>query len=98
MNYLDHFIFYLFFSIGIGTYLVRLSQRVVQVDNSSLILTGYTALNKLLGREVSIKINSQYTGSNFNPINFFGPNYYRFILQIPNLEVYRSCTIMELGN
>ena len=39
-------------AIGIGTYLVRLSQRVVQVDNSSLILTGYTALNKLLGREV----------------------------------------------
>ena len=39
--------------LGIGTYLVRLSQRVVQVDNSSLILTGFTALNKLLGREVS---------------------------------------------
>jgi len=39
-------------AIGIGTYLVRLSQRVVQVDNSSLILTGFTALNKLLGREV----------------------------------------------
>ena len=38
--------------IGIGTYLVRLSQRVIQVDNSSIILTGYTALNKLLGREV----------------------------------------------
>ena len=31
---------------------VRLSQRVVQVDNSAIILTGYSALNKLLGREV----------------------------------------------
>jgi len=39
-------------AIGIGAYLVRLSQRVVQVDNSSIILTGNVALNKLLGREV----------------------------------------------
>lgn len=39
-------------AIGIGAYLVRLSQRVVQVENSAIILTGFTALNKLLGREV----------------------------------------------
>ncbi|QQP49798.1 Uncharacterized protein FKW44_010585, partial [Caligus rogercresseyi] len=39
-------------AIGIGAYLVRLSQRVVQVDNSSIILTGAGALNKLLGSEV----------------------------------------------
>ncbi len=39
-------------AIGIGAYLVRLGQRVVQVDNSAIILTGATALNKLLGREV----------------------------------------------
>jgi len=39
-------------AIGIGAYLVRLSQRVVQIDNSSIILTGNVALNKLLGREV----------------------------------------------
>jgi acetyl-CoA carboxylase/biotin carboxylase 1 len=39
-------------AIGIGAYLVRLSQRVIQVDNSAIILTGYNALNKLLGREV----------------------------------------------
>ena len=39
-------------AIGIGAYLVRLGQRVVQVDNSSIILTGAAALNKLLGREV----------------------------------------------
>jgi len=39
-------------AIGIGAYLVRLGQRVVQVENSSIILTGAGALNKLLGREV----------------------------------------------
>lgn len=49
-------------AIGIGAYLVRLSQRVVQVDNSSIILTGYTALNKLLGREVYTS-NTQLGGT-----------------------------------
>ena len=39
-------------AIGIGAYLVRLGQRVVQVENSAIILTGASALNKLLGREV----------------------------------------------
>lgn len=39
-------------AIGIGTYLVRLGQRVIQIENSHLILTGYAALNKLLGRKV----------------------------------------------
>ncbi|CAG0896125.1 unnamed protein product [Darwinula stevensoni] len=39
-------------AIGIGAYLVRLGQRVVQVDSSHIILTGCGALNKLLGREV----------------------------------------------
>lgn len=39
-------------AIGIGSYLARLSQRVVQLENSHLILTGAGALNKLLGREV----------------------------------------------
>ena len=39
-------------AIGIGAYLVRLSQRVVQIQDSSIILTGNVALNKLLGREV----------------------------------------------
>lgn len=39
-------------AIGIGSYLVRLGQRIIQVENSAIILTGYTALNKLLGREV----------------------------------------------
>lgn len=39
-------------SVGIGAYLARLGERVVQVEGSPLILTGYQALNKLLGREV----------------------------------------------
>ncbi|XP_075575892.1 acetyl-CoA carboxylase 1 isoform X3 [Pelecanus crispus] len=39
-------------AIGIGAYLVRLGQRTIQVENSHIILTGYGALNKVLGREV----------------------------------------------
>lgn len=49
-------------AIGIGAYLVRLGQRVVQVDNSSIILTGAAALNKLLGREVYTS-NTQLGGT-----------------------------------
>ncbi|XP_061527646.1 acetyl-CoA carboxylase isoform X4 [Phycodurus eques] len=39
-------------AIGIGAYLVRLGQRVIQVENSHIILTGASALNKVLGRAV----------------------------------------------
>ncbi|XP_034186406.1 acetyl-CoA carboxylase isoform X2 [Osmia lignaria lignaria] len=39
-------------AIGIGAYLVRLGQRVIQIENSHIILTGYKALNAVLGREV----------------------------------------------
>ncbi|NXA66822.1 ACAC carboxylase, partial [Mohoua ochrocephala] len=39
-------------AIGIGAYVVRLGQRTIQVENSHIILTGYGALNKVLGREV----------------------------------------------
>ena len=38
--------------MGIGAYLVRLGSRVIQVENSHIILTGAGALNKVLGREV----------------------------------------------
>lgn len=34
-------------AIGIGTYIVRLGQRVVQIENSYIILTGCAALNKV---------------------------------------------------
>ena len=39
-------------SVGIGAYLVRLGQRTIQMAVGPMILTGYSALNKLLGREV----------------------------------------------
>ncbi|KAJ8027759.1 Acetyl-CoA carboxylase [Holothuria leucospilota] len=39
-------------AVGIGSYLLRLGQRVVQVENSHIILTGASALNKVLGCEV----------------------------------------------
>lgn len=39
-------------TVGIGAYLARLGRRCVQRDDQPIILTGYAALNKLLGREV----------------------------------------------
>jgi len=39
-------------SVGIGAYLNRLGQRNIQMQNGPMILTGYSALNKLLGKEV----------------------------------------------
>ena len=39
-------------TVGIGAYLARLGRRCVQRVDQPIILTGYNALNKLLGREV----------------------------------------------
>ena len=40
-------------TVGIGAYLVRLGQRTIQrTRNSPIILTGYQALNKLMGKEI----------------------------------------------
>lgn len=39
-------------AVGIGAYLSRLGRRVVQRIDQPIILTGYAALNKVLGREV----------------------------------------------
>jgi acetyl-CoA carboxylase/biotin carboxylase 1 len=40
-------------TVGIGAYLVRLGQRTIQKNtNSPIILTGYQALNKLMGVDV----------------------------------------------
>jgi acetyl-CoA carboxylase/biotin carboxylase 1 len=41
-------------SVGIGAYLNRLAQRVIQMNTGPMILTGYSALNKLLGKEVYV--------------------------------------------
>lgn len=49
-------------SVGIGSYLVRLGQRVIQVDNSCIILTGASALNMVLGRQVYTS-NTQLGGT-----------------------------------
>ena len=39
-------------TVGIGAYLARLGQRVIQKNSLPIILTGYSALNKLLGKQV----------------------------------------------
>merc|ERR1711959_521397 len=39
-------------SVGIGAYLNRLGQRTIQMKNGPMILTGFGALNKLLGKTV----------------------------------------------
>ena len=41
-------------SVGIGAYLNRLAQRVIQMQTGPMILTGFSALNKLLGKEVYV--------------------------------------------
>lgn len=40
-------------AIGIGSYLVRLGQRVIQIENSQIILTGYSALNKVSAGKIT---------------------------------------------
>ncbi|KAF1745296.1 hypothetical protein MXB_2628, partial [Myxobolus squamalis] len=39
-------------AVGIGAYLVRLGRRIIQVDKSSIILTGADALNNVLGKKI----------------------------------------------
>jgi acetyl-CoA carboxylase/biotin carboxylase 1 len=39
-------------SVGIGAYLMRLGQRNIQMQTGPMLLTGFSALNKLLGNEV----------------------------------------------
>lgn len=39
-------------TVGIGAYLARLGRRVVQRADQPIVLTGFAALNKLLGRQV----------------------------------------------
>jgi len=49
-------------SVGIGAYLARLGQRVIQKKKESpILLTGFNALNKLLGRRV-YRSNDQLGG------------------------------------
>ncbi|KAF4696833.1 Acetyl-CoA carboxylase [Perkinsus olseni] len=39
-------------TVGIGSYLARLSQRVIQKRTAPIILTGFKALNSVLGKEI----------------------------------------------
>jgi acetyl-CoA carboxylase/biotin carboxylase 1 len=39
-------------TVGIGAYLARLGRRCVQRADQPIILTGFQALNKVLGKEV----------------------------------------------
>ena len=48
-------------NIGIGSYVLRLGQRIVQHNDAPIILTGFQALNKLLGTNV-YESNSQLGG------------------------------------
>lgn len=64
-SYLDNFTltFVSGHAVGIGAYLVRLGQRVIQKgpDGPPILLTGASALNKLLGRSVYLS-NKQLGG------------------------------------
>ena len=46
--------------MGIGSYLVRLGQRVIQVDNAHVILTGARALNKVIIQMVNEVLTTSY--------------------------------------
>eukprot|EP00916_Digyalum_oweni_P018317 GHVL01030726.1.p1 GENE.GHVL01030726.1~~GHVL01030726.1.p1 ORF type:complete len:1418 (+),score=213.35 GHVL01030726.1:2784-7037(+) len=41
-------------NVGIGSYITRLGQRVIQKTGAPILLTGYQALNRLIGRPVYI--------------------------------------------
>ncbi|CAJ1368772.1 unnamed protein product, partial [Effrenium voratum] len=59
-------------SVGIGAYLNRLGQRNIQMVSSPIILTGYAALNKLLGKNV-------YSSQDFDGDQLGGPQ-----IMVPN--------------
>ncbi|KAL9247543.1 hypothetical protein vseg_020966 [Gypsophila vaccaria] len=55
-------------SVGIGAYLARLGMRCIQRVDQPIILTGFLALNKVLGREV-YSSNMQLGGPNIMATN-----------------------------
>ena len=50
-------------SVGIGAYLCKLNERVIQKKDSPILLTGYKSLNKVLGQNL-YKTNLQIGGPN----------------------------------
>lgn len=79
-------------AIGIGSYLVRLGQRVIQIENSHIILTGYQALNKVCTQFISSSSSSKLFILNkcFN----FSYSEEKCMPAIINLVVSKLCTIM----
>ena len=59
-------------SVGIGAYLNRLGQRVIQSVDGPLVLTGYGALNKLLGKNVSRILEKYSYVLRYSPENYHG--------------------------
>eukprot|EP00611_Tribonema_gayanum_P009281 TRINITY_DN1905_c0_g1_i2.p1 TRINITY_DN1905_c0_g1~~TRINITY_DN1905_c0_g1_i2.p1 ORF type:complete len:726 (-),score=215.83 TRINITY_DN1905_c0_g1_i2:222-2288(-) len=73
-------------SVGIGAYLVRLGQRTIQnVTAAPILLTGYQALNTLMGREVYAS-NDQLGGGQ----SVMYPNGVAHLLAETHLESVRS--------
>jgi len=73
-------------SVGIGAYLVRLGHRTIQrAQTSPIILTGYQALNKLLGRNVYTS-NDQLGGAK----EIMYPNGVTHLVAIDHIDVVRS--------
>jgi len=70
-------------SVGIGAYLVRLGQRTIQKETESpIILTGFQALNTLMGREI-YSSNDQLGGASA----IMGPNGVTHLVAENHMEV-----------
>lgn len=84
-------------AIGIGSYLLRLGQRVIQIDNSHIILTGYAALNKVSELFRGFR-KLRVRGANilnFCFLHFHGSCWdAKCTLQIINWAVRKSCSTM----
>ena len=50
-------------TVGVGAYLARLSERIVQRRDSPILLTGYQAINKVMGQDL-YDSNNQLGGAN----------------------------------
>jgi acetyl-CoA carboxylase/biotin carboxylase 1 len=62
-------------AVGIGAYLVRLGHRTIQNEQSHIILTGHTAINKLLGKDVyssSLQLGGPQVGLRLLPAGWAG--------------------------
>jgi len=73
-------------TVGIGAYLVRLGQRTIQkTTESPIILTGYQALNKLMGRPI-YSSNDQLGGAGA----IMGPNGLTHIISETHMDAVKA--------